>query len=158
MGGTARFVPNVRFHLALIFALHWEAFRREYRRWIRPVVFETIRKILACRTPVLGGHVYLCPSCGEIKVVPHSCKSRSSPGGGKHATDVWADKVLNDLLDVPYHHLILALPWQLRPTCLMNRKVCFNILFQAARLSIQDWAMKVKGMRMGLVPVLHTFG
>lgn len=153
-----RFAPTIRFHLAMIFALHWEAFLARYRKWVRPVVLETVRKILACRTPALGCHVYACTRCGELRVVPHSCKSRFCPTCGKHATDVWADGVLNDLLDVPYHHLVLSLPWQLRPTCLRNRRICFNILFRAAQRAISQWAHDVHGMRMGVVCVLHTFG
>lgn len=43
--------------------------------------------------------------------------SRERPTCGKHATDRWADRVLNDLLEVPYHHLILAVPAHLRSEC-----------------------------------------
>ena len=66
------------------------------------------------RSPVLGCHVYQCDGCGHVELVPHSCKSRFCPTCGKHATDVWASQVLNGLLDVAYHHLIMAIPWQLR--------------------------------------------
>jgi hypothetical protein len=107
-----RFVSGIRYHLACIFAAHWAEFVAGHKEWIRPVVFENVRKVLACRTPVLGCHVYQC--CGNVKVVPHSCKSRFCPTCGKHATDVWADEVLNGLLDVPYHHLVMSIPWQLR--------------------------------------------
>jgi hypothetical protein len=74
------------------------------------VVFENVRKVLACRTPVLGCHVWECDDCGHVKLMPHSCKSRLCPTCGKHATDVWADRVLNALLDVPYHHLTGSCP------------------------------------------------
>ena len=67
-----------------------------------------MRKIIACRTPALGCHLYTCPKCQRIEVVPHSCKSRFCPTCGKHATDRWAESVLNDLLEVPYHHLVVA--------------------------------------------------
>lgn len=36
--------------------------------------------------------------------------------------DRWADGVLNDLLDVPYHHLVLSPPWPLRAVISFNRK------------------------------------
>jgi hypothetical protein len=38
----------------------------------------------------------------------------------KIVTDVWANQVLNALLDVPYQHLIMAIPWQLRIVIIMN--------------------------------------
>jgi len=69
-------------NIADILARHWEAFVAQHKRWIRPVVFENVRKVLACRTPVLGCHVYQCEGCGHVQIVPHSCKSRfpENPG------------------------------------------------------------------------------
>ena len=62
-----------------------------------PVVLEMVGKLLACRTPALGCHVYACPDGHETRIVPHSCKSRFCPTCGKHATDQWADDALSDL-------------------------------------------------------------
>lgn len=149
---------HIRYHIAAILAAHWVAFVAQYRRWIRPVVFENVRKVLACRTPVLGCHVYHCATCGQWEIVPHSCKSRFCPTCGKHATDVWADQVLNRLLDVPYHHLVLSIPWQLRIIVLMNRQAGLNLLCAAAAEAVQQWARDVKKMRMGILLVIHTFG
>ena len=104
---------HTRYHIAAILAAHWFQFVAQYKRWIRPVVFENVRKVLACRTPVLGCHIYQCNGCGHLELIAHSCKSRFCPTCGKHATDVWANQVLNALLDAPYHHLIMAIPWQL---------------------------------------------
>ena len=87
--------PDIRYHIAAILAAHWIQFVAQYKRWIRPVVFENVRKVLACRTPVFGCHIYQCKDCGHIKLIPHSCKSRFCPTCGKHATDVWANHVLN---------------------------------------------------------------
>jgi hypothetical protein len=69
-----------------------------------------------------------------------------------------ADGVLNNLLDVPYHHVIMAIPWQLRIVILCNRKAGLNLLVRAACEAIQQWARDTKGMRMGIVAVIHTFG
>jgi hypothetical protein len=149
---------NIRYHIAIIFAAHWSDFVSQYKKWIRPVVFENVRKMLACRTPVLGCHIYKCQICGHFEIVPHSCKSRFCPTCGKHATDVWSTKVLNKLLDCPYHHLVLTIPWQLRIVILMNRWAGLNLLFQAASMSIQQWSHDIKKMKMGILLVAHTFG
>ena len=149
---------HTRYHLAAILAAHWMSFVAQYKRWIRPVVFENVRKVLACRTPVLGCHIYQCEGCGHIELVPHSCKSRLCPTCGKHATDVWSKQVLNRLLDVPYHHLIMAIPWQLRIVIMMNRQAGLNLLVHSATEAIQQWARDVKRMRMGILIVIHTFG
>jgi hypothetical protein len=149
---------QIRYRIAPILAAHWEDFFQTKRGWIRPVVIETVRKLVACRTPALGCHVYQCPTCARIEVVPHSCKSRFCPTCGKHATDRWADAVLNDLLEVPYHHLVLSPPWQLRPIIACNRSVGLSILARAAAACFEQWAAEQHGMRLGVVTVIHTFG
>jgi len=153
-----RIGTEIRYRIVPILERHWEDFFQSKRGWIRPVVLETVRKIRACRTPALGCHVYQCPTCERIEVVPHSCKSRFCPTCGKHATDRWADAVLNDLLDVPYHHLVLSTPWQLRTLMLFNRDVALSVLARAATATFNQWATEQHGMRMGLVTVIHTFG
>ena len=45
----------------------------------------------------------------------------------KIVTDVWANQVLNALLEVPYHHLIMAIPWHLRIVIKMNRRAGLNL-------------------------------
>jgi len=65
---------EIRYRITPILEAHWEGFFGSEKRWIRPVVLETVRKLLACRTPALGGHVYRCPEGHEIQIVPHSCK------------------------------------------------------------------------------------
>jgi hypothetical protein len=55
-----------------------------------------------------------CPSCGKI------------------ATDRWASETLSGLLDVAYHHLVLSIPWELRPLILMNRKEALHLVCKAA--------------------------
>jgi hypothetical protein len=150
--------PHIRYHIAAILSVHWIEFVAQYKRWIRPVVFENVRKVLSCRSPVLGCHIYQCDGCGHVELVPHSCKSRFCPTCGKHATDVWASQVLNGLLDVAYHHLIMAIPWQLRIVIMMNRKAGLNLICQAATEAVQQWARDIKKMRMGILVVIHTFG
>lgn len=150
--------PHIRYRLSAIFGAHWWDFVSSYGRWIRPVVFDNVRKVLACRTPVLGCHVYKCPKCDRLELIPHSCKSRFCPTCGKHATDTWADGVLDQLLDVPYHHLVLSTPWQLRTLLAMNRVEGLNLLVRSAVEAVQQWARDVKGMRLGIIAVIHTFG
>ena len=62
----------------------------------------------------------------------------------KIATDVWADQVLNGLLDVAYHHLIMAIPWQLRIVIMMNRRAGLNLITQAATEAAQQWVSQCR--------------
>jgi hypothetical protein len=144
--------------LQMIFSKYWEAFKKWYTGTIRAAVISNVEKILKCRTGQLGFHAYKCPKCKEVKLVPHSCKSRFCSSCGKIATDRWISERLSDILPVEYHHLVFTLPWQLRIVCLANRKVMFDILFNAVNKSIQSWTRKYGKYIPGFYIVLHTFG
>ncbi len=144
--------------LQLIFFLYWDAFCIWYKGNIRSTVYENVEKILKCRTPQLGYHIYQCPSCQEIRLIPHTCKSRFCSSCGKIATDKWTAERLSDILPVGYHHLVFTLPWQLRSICRLNRKVMLQLLFTAVSVSIQTWTKEYGGYIPGFYVVLHTFG
>ena len=81
------------------------ASRRPVFRRLRSVtVIFNVEKILKCRTGQLGFHAYKCPKCREVKLIPHSCKSRFCSSCGKIATDRWIGERLSDILPVEYHH------------------------------------------------------
>ena len=75
--------------LQMIFSKYWQSFKNWYKGKIREAVLSHVEKILKCRTGQLGFHAYKCPKCGEVKLVPHSCKSRFCSSCGKIATDRW---------------------------------------------------------------------
>ena len=66
-----RTATHIRYHIAAILAAHWVQFVAQHKRWIRPGGFENVRKVLACRSPVLGCHIYQCKDCGHVELVPH---------------------------------------------------------------------------------------
>ena len=144
--------------LQAIFALHWTAYCAWYKGIIRLAVIENVSKILSCRTFQLGYHLYQCPGCSKIRMIPHSCKSRFCSCCGKIATDKWTEERLSDILPVNYHHLVFTLPWQLRSLCLVNRQVMFQLLFSAVSWSLQSWTKTYGGYIPGIYIVLHTFG
>jgi hypothetical protein len=75
--------------LQMIFSKYWEAFKKWHKGKIREAVIINVEKILKCRTGQLGFHAYKCPKCREVKLIPHSCKSRFCSSCGKIATDRW---------------------------------------------------------------------
>ena len=141
-----------------IFLIHWNAYRMWYRGEIREAVYENVEKIIKCRTPQLGFHLYQCRKCSEVRLIPHSCKSRFCSSCGKVATDKWTDERLSDVLPVGYHHLVFTLPWQLRAISLLNRNVMFEIFFSAVSKSLQSWTKEYGGYIPGIYIVLHSFG
>ena len=137
---------------------NWQRFVQAHGDTIRPAVYENVRRMLACRTPQLGFHVYACPACGEQRIVPHTCKSRLCSSCGKPATDRWAEGVLSQVLDVEYHHLVFSVPWQFRSVTLANRAVMLHILFRSAADAILGWCRAYHDFTPGLIAVMHTFG
>lgn len=91
-------------------------------------------------------------------VVPYTSRSRLCSGCGRLATDRRADGVFDELLDVPYHHVVLAvpvaaaLPARREP---VGRPV--DLRPGGERLS-RPATRKQHGMRLGVVSVLHAFG
>jgi hypothetical protein len=133
-------------------------FREEHRGRIRPAGVENIRRMLACRTPELGFHLYRCPEDGTERVVAHSGKSRMCSSCGKVAADAWSQAVLNETLDVEYHPLVFSVPWQFRALALANRGPMLDILFRSAAAAILEWCATYRGLTPGLSEVIHTFG
>ncbi|MBK6815751.1 MAG: transposase zinc-binding domain-containing protein [Saprospiraceae bacterium] len=50
---------------------HGEEYIRIYKPSIQQI--KLIRAIRVCKTPALGGHVFICKDCGHKHFVYHSC-------------------------------------------------------------------------------------
>jgi putative transposase/transposase-like zinc-binding protein len=130
-------------------------------RWPQcPHVRQTLHDLALCRTPALGGHVTQCDHCGEVRYHYHSCGNRSCPqcGGSKRAA--WLAKCQDNLLPVPYFHVVFTLPHELSALVLGNRKLLYQLLFVSAKDTLLEVAADPKhlGARIGVLMVLHTWG
>ena len=114
----------------------------------------------ACRTPRLGGRIEQCSCCGRREYLYNSCRNRHCPKcqGGERAA--WLDREAGYLLPVEYHHLVFTLPRPVAQLARHNRRLIYNLLFEAARRSVQEVAANPKhlGAQVGLTAVLHTWG
>ncbi len=77
-----------------IFYLYWGAYIKWYDGKVREVVIENVIKILQCRTPLLGYHMYKCVQCSRARLIQHSCKSRFCNCCGEIMTYKWTDERL----------------------------------------------------------------
>ena len=64
-----------------------------------------------------------------------------------------------NLLPIPYFHVIFTLPEQLRPLALPNQNTVYNILFKAASETLKELAADPKhlGADIGFITILHTW-
>jgi Transposase zinc-binding domain len=70
--------------------------------------------ILRCRTEALGGQLWPCDHCGQEHYVYHSCRNRSCPTCHRLDTEAWLAERRQELLPVPYFHVVFTLPQELR--------------------------------------------
>ena len=146
------------FEVADIVRAYGSAFRATH-----PVSHEqarVLRAIAHCRTAALGGHVAQCLSCGTERVCYDSCRNRHCPKcqGSVRAKWLAAEQAL--LLPIPYFHVVFTLPHQLNPLIRVNQRRLYDLLFQTAAQTLQEFARDPKhlGVEIGLTAVLHTWG
>jgi len=120
-------------------------------------VWKTLNAILCCRTPALGAHHYRCADCGRDHLVPHSCRNRHCPDCQGANAHEWLEHQEEDLLPVPYFHVVFTLPHALNPLILQNPRALHSLLFQCASATLLEFAHNKFGARPGITTVLHTW-
>ena len=116
-----------------------------------------LNALLACRTPALGGHRYLCQKCGATHFVPHSCRTRHCPLCQGEAACQWLAKQEAALLPIPYFHLVFTLPHALNRLIQQNQRALYRLLFCAASQTLLEFGQNRFGVQLGITAVLHTW-
>jgi len=121
---------------------------------------KVLRAIRDCRTAALGGHLDRCSRCGHQAISYNSCRNRHCPKCQTNAREQWLAKRSEDLLDVPYFHVVFTVPHDLSPLMLQNKKALYALLFRASAETLMEIAADPKhlGARIGFLSVLHTWG
>jgi hypothetical protein len=121
---------------------------------------KVLRAIRDCRTAALGGHLDRCSRCGHQAISYNSCRNRHCPKCQTNARQQWLAKRAEDLLDVPYFHVVFTLPHDLSALALQNKKVFYDLLFRVSAETLIEVAADPKhlGARIGFLSVLHTWG
>jgi len=121
---------------------------------------EVLARILKCRTPALGGSLYVCPRCGDRHYACHSCNDRHCPRCGRTEADRWlAARQQRLLLPVPFFLVTFTVPEGLRPWFRSHPRTAYNLMFALTAQTLQDLAANPKrlGGSLGLLGVLHTW-
>jgi rubrerythrin len=145
--------------LADIFRQYGSAYRQKYAARLLSSHRRTMTAIERCRTEALGGQVYSCSACGEVRYSYHSCRNRHCPKCQHEQAQEWLQLQQELLLRVPYFLLTFTLPAQLRIFASRNQKLFYNTLFRASAQAVQILARDPRfiGGQIGLVGVLHTW-
>jgi hypothetical protein len=75
------------------------------------------------------------------------------------ARDRWLEKHSDELLPVPYSHVVFTLPHELIPLALQNPTVVYGIFFRAVSQALLTIAADPRqlGARLGFLAVLDTW-
>jgi hypothetical protein len=117
----------------------------------------TLSALKKCRTVALGGHIDGCDGCGNISISYNSCRNRHCPKCQGNKREDWIQARTNELLPVPYFHLVFTLPESINSLAMHQPKIVHDILFEATWETLQSFG-KAKALQMGMIAVLHTWG
>jgi hypothetical protein len=115
--------------------------------------------IVACRTEALGGQQWCCNGCGTLLHVFHSCRNRACPKCHGEQTQAWLERRQAEMLPVPYFHVTVTVPEELRAALRRHQVDGYGALMKAAAGAIVDLARDPRwvGGTVGVLAVLHTW-
>lgn len=116
-----------------------------------------VSALRACRTAVLGGHLQKCDRCGREQPVYNSCRNRHCPKCQSLEQALWVEAQAEDLLPVPYFHLVFTLPHVLNPVFLREPRLSYALLFEASAATLIDVCRRRLGVTPAITAVLHTW-
>jgi hypothetical protein len=146
--------------VADVFRRYGTGYLQKFGERMPPSHRRAFKDILRCRTPAMGGHVFECNHCGRLQYAYHSCRNRSCPKCYKSDTQAWFQGRQNELLPVPYYHVIFTLPHELRRFTRLHQQDLYGLLIKSAADSIIKLTADPRyvGGRVGVMAVLHTWG
>ena len=118
--------------VADVFRCYGPAYQERFGADLLPSHRRAMDDIIHCRTEALGGHLLQCDHCGQEHYAYHSCRNRSCPKCHRHDTEVWLAERRQELLPVPYFHVVLTLPQELRELVRRHQQDLYDMLLRAA--------------------------
>ncbi len=136
-----------------------DAYEQRYGR-LSAAEQRVVHDITSCRTADLGGHLYVCDQCGVITERFNSCRNRHCPKCQRLERERWLEERQQELLPVPYFHLVFTVPHELNPLFLTDPKTLYNLLFRSAADTLLTIAEDPKhlGAKIGFLAILHSWG
>jgi Putative transposase/Transposase zinc-binding domain len=119
--------------------------------------WKILNALLACRTPLLGGHEYHCAHCHGTHFAPHACGNRHCPTCQGINSQHWLSAQATLLLPIPYFHVVFTLPHALNPLIGQNQQALYDLLFATAAETLLSFGRNNLGAQLGITAVLHTW-
>ena len=146
------------YEVAGVLNTHWPAVQHsaQYNTW----QLRTLDAVRRCRTASLGSHADGCTSCGHLRISYNSCRNRHCPKCQGKQREAWIQAREDELLPVPYFHVVFTLPDALNRLCLFKPDILYGLLFKTAWSVLNSFGhdAKLLGAQTGMISILHTWG
>ncbi|HEX7213661.1 MAG TPA: IS91 family transposase [Methylomirabilota bacterium] len=145
--------------LADIFRSAGESYQQAYGDRMLPSHRRAMADIIDCRTPALGGSLFVCDTCGGLDYAYHSCRNRHCPKCHYGPSQLWLEGLRDRLLPCSYYFVTFTLPAELRPLARSHQGTVYDLLLREAAAALQLLADDPKwvGAKLGILAVLHTW-
>lgn len=132
----------------------------QYLRTHRVTPFQrrAFRDIARCRTEAMGWVEAICEECGSPFRLYRSCRNRNCPQCQAQARVKWLAAREQELLAVPYFHVVFTVPEILNTIALYCPETFYSLLLQAAGKALLDVGLSKMGAQLGVLTILHTWG
>jgi Putative transposase/Transposase zinc-binding domain len=139
---------------------HGPAWRRANAGHVSLDQLKVMSAIERCRTAALGGHVLRCEDCAYTAIAYNSCRNRHCPKCQGAAAKEWLAERQDELLPVPYFHVVFTLPAPIADIAYQNKTVIYDLLFKVSAETMLTIAADPQhlGAKIGITAVLHTWG
>ncbi len=149
---------KAKFEVADVLAAHWSEVQHSdrFNTW----QLRTLYAVKGCRTAAMGSHVDGCTSCGHLIISYNSCRNRHCPKCQGREREKWIQAREEELLPVPYFHVVFTLPGSLNKLCLYKSKLLYDLLFSRAWSVLNSFGHDHEwlGAQTGMISILHTWG
>ena len=146
---------RTRFDIGEIIRCHCGEFLSKHH--VVPAVERAFRHMAQCRTSALGGHVEVCPECGDMHISYNSCRDRHCPKCQNKEREQWITFRREEIIPVKYFHVVFTVPDCLHPIAIANQSIFYDCMFKAAWATISAFAAS-EGLLTGMTAILHTWG
>jgi hypothetical protein len=125
---------------------------------VRSHVAKPFSRMAVCRTRYLGGHVEVCPECGETHISYNSCRDRHCPKCQNKERAVWIEMRKDEVIPrEKYFHVVFTVPDSLHPLAMSHQELFYGAMFRAAWSTLRKFFER-HSLQGGMTSILHTWG
>ena len=159
-GGCRHHARRPLLSVADVFRRFGAAFRQQQGETLTVPQDRVLRELTACRTPLLGTHLWQCDHCGAQAELCNSCDNRHCPTCQTQRRQEWAQQVQGTLLPIEYFHVICTTPQPLSQFAQVNAAALYPALLSTGPEAVLQSAASADGLgaQLGALAILHTWG